>query len=106
MFTNQQIGAAVRSIRQKLNVKSVKLATTLGVSSAVISRIEHGKQQLPFGLAVEICESLGVEVNALVEEAGNIKDNPELNTLLDRRRAVQQQLRVLNDEIESLAGRN
>jgi len=58
----------VRSRRKALGLTQLELAERLGCGHRLIRELEHGKQTLQMGRAIEICTMLDIEVTAKVTE--------------------------------------
>jgi transcriptional regulator with XRE-family HTH domain len=64
----RRIGQHIREKRIKLNISQSELATRLGVSQGLISRIEHGEHPLTVDLLYAISRELHTPISELVKE--------------------------------------
>lgn len=65
------IGAALRRIRERMDVSLVSVARRAGISDAMLSRIERGERMSPhFTTVAKIALVLGVSLDEIAHEAG------------------------------------
>lgn len=65
------IGAALRRIRERMDVSLVSVAKRAGISDAMLSRIERGERMSPhFTTVAKIALVLGVSLDEIAHEAG------------------------------------
>lgn len=55
----------LRNVRIAKKVKAIEVAKHLGVSTAFISRVEHGTKDMSFSLAIEIADFLDVSLDEI-----------------------------------------
>jgi transcriptional regulator with XRE-family HTH domain len=65
------IGAALRRIRERMQVSLVSIARRAEISDAMLSRIERGERHSPhFTTVAKIALALGVSLDEIAHEAG------------------------------------
>lgn len=78
--TPLDIGAAIRRIRERKDLKVDKAAAAAGLNKSTLSKVENGKQGWNGPLLYKIAGALGVEVIDFFNEAetGNVETAPEI----------------------------
>lgn len=71
-----EIGDRIRELRQMHNLSQTQLADQLGVTSAYMSRVEHGISRLTLEKVVQLSQILSISVDQLLfdEETAALKD--------------------------------
>lgn len=62
------LGAALRKTRKALMITQENLALQTGISRPTIRAIERGKETAQVGLALQLCQDLGVTVELKIPE--------------------------------------
>ncbi|NLT72050.1 MAG: helix-turn-helix transcriptional regulator [Verrucomicrobiaceae bacterium] len=70
----RELGALIRSRRQRCGWTQAKLAEKAGVSALWISQLERGKSSAQFGLILRTLQNLGLTL--LIEEPGERGSHP------------------------------
>ncbi len=68
-FTYERYGQVVRDIRAEKRMTQAKLAKALGWTPVLLYIVEHGHQEIPLHMYVEICKALEVSLDELVTRA-------------------------------------
>ena len=58
------LGAALRQTRKALGITQESLSLKTGISRPSIRSIEYGKETSQLGLALQLCQDLGVRLEA------------------------------------------
>lgn len=59
---NQNFGQYIRTARENLGLSQRDAAKLLGVSQSYVHRVESGDRNTDLGVAIELCEKLGVDI--------------------------------------------
>ena len=62
---NERVGQAVRGVRQAADLSIAKLADIIGISSAMLTNVEHGATPLPFYTARSIADAVDCTIDDL-----------------------------------------
>lgn len=62
----EELGAAIRDVRQARGMSQAKLAAMIGTDQAAISRIENGGCGVGIASYIKIADALGVKLGSLV----------------------------------------
>jgi len=65
----RQLGAAIRARRRSLHITQEELSLQTGISRPTIRAIEQGKETAQVGLAIQICNDLGMALVLSIPEA-------------------------------------
>ncbi|WP_165171428.1 helix-turn-helix domain-containing protein [Adlercreutzia sp. ZJ242] len=65
----KELGAAIRTRRQKLGYTQSQLADASGASLMFVSQLENGKETVQLGKALRVANMVGIDVN--LSERGN-----------------------------------
>lgn len=68
-FSRRRFGAAVRDVRQKLNISQEDFAEKANVHRTYISSIELGKVSVGIEVANELASALGLRLSELIRLA-------------------------------------
>ena len=68
-FVYERYGQVVRDIRTEKRMTQAKLAKALGWTPVLLYIVEHGHQEIPFHMYVEITKALEVSLDELVTRA-------------------------------------
>ncbi|TBR44355.1 XRE family transcriptional regulator [Marinomonas agarivorans] len=63
----ERVGAFIKHVREKKSIKQCTLALAMGISSAQLSRIEHGKCEISFSQLIDICELLLIDLDVCIK---------------------------------------
>lgn len=64
--TAEDLGRAIRDRRKALGISQGELAMQSGVSIPTVSAIENGKETARVGLVLQLCQDLGLRLNAVL----------------------------------------
>jgi transcriptional regulator with XRE-family HTH domain len=93
LFTDTQIGLALKAARVAAGWSAKQLAEHCGVLPTALSKIESGKQSLGFAEAIAMCGELGIRVDHLAALARDVEPlASEAASIRDRLKA---DLRIL-----------
>ena len=73
MFSDIQIGLAVKSARLASGLSAKQLAEQSGLTPSALSKIEAGKQTMGLGQAAAVAATLGVRVDHLLALAKEVE---------------------------------
>jgi transcriptional regulator with XRE-family HTH domain len=106
----QEIGRRIASYRNELGLSQEVVAERMGISRAVLSKIENGQKAVNAMELQAACTALGVDLNDLIEERphslvsafmGSAKTEPARQAIKSVDRLVQEyvwQLRIAEGE--------
>ena len=70
----QHIGAVIKELRQKADLKQIELAVACDLQRTYIVEIESGKRKLSLLNLVKIAEALEVPLSALITRAETLSE--------------------------------
>jgi len=97
----QEIGRRIASYRNELGLSQEVVAERMGISRAVLSKIENGQKAVNAMELQAACTALGVDLNDLIEERphslvsafmGSAKTEPARQAIISVDRLVQEYL--------------
>ena len=106
----QEIGRRIASYRNQLGLSQEVVAERMGISRAVLSKIENGQKAINAMELQAACTALGLDLNDLIEERpqslvlafmGSAKTEPARQAIISVDRLVQEylwQLRIAEGE--------
>ncbi len=65
MTNLEQIGSAIRSRRQALNITQQTVADLAGVGRRVVIEVEQGRRSVSVGIVSDICKVVGLNLAAI-----------------------------------------
>ena len=63
-----EIGAAVRAVRKERRLRQDDAAGSAGVSHVFLRDLEHGKENVQFGLVLQVLDELGIRMELEVPD--------------------------------------
>ena len=62
-----EFGAFIREAREQKGLLQADIAEKIGVSRSYYAYIEAGKREIPFTLAIHLCQVLNLDINDFIK---------------------------------------
>lgn len=82
MFSIEDIGNRIRTLRKENDMTSVDLAQRIQISQPYLSKLEQGKQSISVDILINICNVFEITLEQFFSEEASFTDMISLNKVM------------------------